>query len=144
MSEVKRVVDKTGKAWFVTEHPAIFFEDNTVGRLKKEIWEASDEEIDRILEEYGIPSPPELGKPGTYIQTTPRHKVVENRRKNDIVFIPVGSTEVHGMHSVSGHDTLQVTQIIEAVRRYTERKGRPVNLVWPCLLYTSPSPRDRG
>jgi len=138
LSEVKRVIDKTGKAWFVTEHPAIFFEDNTVGRLKKEIWEASDEEIDRILEEYGIPSPPELGKPGTYIQTTPRHKVVENRRKNDIVFIPVGSTEVHGMHSVSGHDTLQVTQIIEAVRRYTEKKGRPVNLVWPIVYGSHP------
>jgi creatinine amidohydrolase len=35
--------------------------------LKKEVWEASDEEIDAILEDYGIPSPIEWGKPGSYI-----------------------------------------------------------------------------
>ena len=127
--------DKTGKIWLTTEHPAIVFEDNTVGSLKKEIWDASEEEIDSILEEYGIPSPPELSKPGSYIQTTVRHELVENRRRNDIVFIPVGSTERHGEHSISGHDTLQVTQIIEAVRRYTEKQGHPVNLAWPPLNY---------
>ncbi|MBC7099884.1 creatininase family protein [Candidatus Bipolaricaulota bacterium] len=123
------------RMWITTEHPAIVFEDTEVGRLKKEIWDASEEEIDRILAEYGIPSPPELGKPGTYIQTTPRAKVVENRKKNDIVIIPVASTERHGEHSCSGHDIFQVTQLIEGLRRYTEKQGRPVNLVFPPIIY---------
>ncbi|MBC7109139.1 MAG: creatininase family protein [Methanomassiliicoccales archaeon] len=121
--------------WITTEHPAIIFEDTEVGRLKKEIWDASEEEIDKILAEYGIPSPSELGKPGTYIQTTPRAKLVEERKKNDIVLIPVGCTENHGMHTISGLDTLMVTQICEAVRRYTAKQGRPVALAWPPLNY---------
>ena len=34
-----------------SDQPDLFFEDNTVGRLKKELWEASDAEIDAILAE---------------------------------------------------------------------------------------------
>ena len=71
------------KLWITTNNPAIIFEDNTVGRLKKELWDASEPEIDRILADYGIPSEPELGKAGTYIQTTVRNELVKNRRKND-------------------------------------------------------------
>ena len=81
-----------------TDEPDLFFEDNTVGRCKKEVWDASDEEIDAILAEYGIPSPCEWGKNGSYIQTTVRHQVEANRRKNDIVFVPIGCTELHGRH----------------------------------------------
>jgi len=121
--------------YYVTDKPGIFFEDNEVGRLKKEIWEASDEEIDAILSEYGIPSPCEWAKPGSYIQTTIRHQLVENRRKNDIVFIPVGSTELHGDHMVSATDTLFVSLIVEAVRRYTAKRGAPCNLALPPLMY---------
>jgi len=121
--------------WITTENPAIVFENTEVGRLKKKIWDAREEEIDAILKEYEIPSPPELGKPGCYIQTTPRHKLIENRRKNDIVLIPVGCTENHGMHTVSGLDTFMVTQICEGVRRYTEKKGIPVSLALPPLNY---------
>ena len=124
-----------GKTWMLTEHPAIVFEDNSVGKMKKEVWDLSDEGIDEILKEYEIPSAPELARPGSYIQTTPRNKLVENRRKNDIVFIPVGSTERHGDHSCSGHDIFQVTQILEGVRRYTNKKGGAVNLAWPPLNY---------
>ena len=118
-----------------TDQPDLFFEDNPVGRLKKEIWDASDEEIDAILAEYGIPSPVEWGKPGSYIQTTVRWQVEENRRKNDIVFIPVGCTELHGRHMASAADTLYVSQICEAVRRYTAKRGAPVNLALPPLMY---------
>ena len=32
-----------------TDHPDLFFEDNTVGRCKKEVWDATDEEIDAIV-----------------------------------------------------------------------------------------------
>lgn len=118
-----------------TDQPDLFFEDNPVGRLKKEIWEAGDEEIDGILDEYGIPSPVEWAKPGAYIQTTIRHQVEANRRKNDIVFIPVGCSELHGQHTISAMDTLFVSAICEGVRRYTKRRGAPVNLALPPLMY---------
>ena len=121
--------------WLTTENPAIFFENTEVGRLKKEIWDASEAEIDAILAEYEVPSPPELGKPGSYIQTTVRQKLIENRRKNDIVMIPVGCTENHGRHTISGLDTFMVTQIAEALRRYTAKQGRAVSLALPPLNY---------
>ncbi|MCK4580408.1 MAG: creatininase family protein, partial [Dehalococcoidia bacterium] len=65
--------------WITTGVPNVIFEDSDVGRLKKEVWDASSEEIDRILAQYEVPSAPELAKPGSYIQTTPRAQVVENR-----------------------------------------------------------------
>ena len=52
--------------WLKTNRDDLFFEDTSVGRLKKKIWEASEGEIDKILNDYGIPSSSELGKPGTY------------------------------------------------------------------------------
>ena len=61
--------------WITTDNAAIYFEDTEVGRMKKELWDASEEEIDAILREYEVPSLPELGKPGCYIQTTPRQRV---------------------------------------------------------------------
>ena len=121
--------------WLTTNRDDLRFEDTSVGRLKKKIWEASNEDIDNILAEYGIPSHSELAKPGTYIQTTIRHKVVENRKKNDIVFIPVGCTEQHGTHTVTALDTFMVTQILEGVRRFTEKRGAAVNLAWTPLNY---------
>ena len=121
--------------WITTEHPAIVFENTEVGRLKKQIWDAPEKEIDKILADYGIPSAPELGTPGSYIQTTVRKKLIENRRKNDIVLIPVGCTENHGAHNVSGLDSFNVTMICEALRRYTAKKGRPVTLAHNPLSY---------
>jgi len=121
--------------WITTDNPAIVFEDTEVGRLKNKLWNASEEEIDAVLRDYGVPSPPELGKPGSYIQTTPRQRLIENRRKNDVVLIPVGCTENHGMHTVSGLDSFMVTQIVEAVRRYTAKRGRPVILAHNPLSY---------
>jgi len=123
------------KKWLLTGNPAIIFEDNEVGRLKKKIWDASEEEIDAILKEYEIPSPSELGKAGCYIQNTPRAKVIEKRKKNDIVLVPIGCTENHGMHANSGLDTFMVTQILEGVRRYTAKQGREVSLAFPPLNY---------
>ena len=121
--------------WLTTNYPEIVFEDTEVGRLKKEIWDASEEEIDRILKEYEVPSPSELGKAGTYIQNTRRVRCIEKRKKNDIVLLPVGCTENHGIHANSGLDTFMVTQIVEAVRRYTTKQGREVNLAFPPLNY---------
>jgi creatinine amidohydrolase/Fe(II)-dependent formamide hydrolase-like protein len=121
--------------FFTTEYPEIKFEDSRVGRLKKRIWEASDAEIDAILEDYGIPSPSELGVAGTYIQNTPRHIVCEKRKKNDVVLIPIGCTENHGLHNNSGLDTFMVTQIIEGVRRKTAKDGKEVALAFTPLNY---------
>ncbi len=98
-----------------------FFEDTSVGKMKERLYNMSDYEIDQALKEYEIPSPGELEKPGTYIQSTLRKELVENRRRNDIVIVPVGSTENHGDHTVSGFDTLLGTRIAEAVRRKTKK-----------------------
>jgi creatinine amidohydrolase len=121
--------------WLATDREDLRFENTTVGRLKKKIWEASNEEIENILKDYGIPSPSELGKSGSYIQNTIRQKVVDNRKKNDMVFIPIGCTELHGRHTVTALDTFMVTQILEGVRRFTAKKGAPVNLVFTPLNY---------
>ena len=121
--------------WLTTEYPNIFFEDNKVGRLKKKLWDASEAEIQDILEDYGIPSESELGKAGTYIQNSPRKLVIEKRRRNDIVLIPVGCTENHGLHSNSGLDTFMSTSICEAVRRKTAKAGHEVALAMPVLNY---------
>jgi creatinine amidohydrolase/Fe(II)-dependent formamide hydrolase-like protein len=121
--------------WLKTNREDLRFEDTSVGRLKKKIWEATEEEIDKLLADYGIPSPSELSKPGTYIQTTIRQKVMENRKKNDVVFVPIGCTELHGRHAVTALDTFMVTQILEGVRRFTAKRGNPVNLVWTPLNY---------
>lgn len=99
----------------------------------------SDDEIDQALKEYEIPSPGEIEKPGTYIQNTLRKELVENRRNNDIVIVPVGSTENHGDHTVSGFDTLLGTRIAEAVRRKTKKIGAPINLTWPINYGIHPS-----
>ncbi len=123
------------KKWITTEYPEIIFEENSVGLLKKQIWDASTKEIDDILKEYGIPSASELGKAGSYIQNTPRAKCIEKRRKSDVVFLPIGCTENHGQHANSGLDTFMVTQILEGVRRYTAAKGRECNLALPPLNY---------
>lgn len=123
------------KKWITTENPAIIFEDNAVGRMKKEVWDMTEEQLDKVLEEYGIPSPSELGVAGTYIQNTPRQEQIEKRRKNDIVFVPIGCTENHGLHANSGLDTFMCTQILEGLRRYTKKQGREVNLAFTPLNY---------
>jgi len=64
-----------------------------------------------------------------------RWQVEENRRKNDVVLIPVGCTELHGRHLASASDTLYVSQICEGVRRYTAKRGAAVNLALPPLMY---------
>ena len=118
-----------------TDQPDLYFEDNEVGRMKKALWDASDEEIEQILEEYGMPAPVEWGKPGSYIQTTVRWQLEEQRKKNDIVLIPIGSTELHGQHMPSASDTLYVSQICEGVRRYTAKRGAPIALALPPVMY---------
>jgi creatinine amidohydrolase len=125
------------EAWLTTDRPDLVFENTAIGKMKKEIWEADEAKLDAILAEYGVPAPGgcEWAKPGSYIQTTVRHDLEAQRKKNDIVLIPVGSTELHGDHTVSATDTFFVSQIAEAVRRYTAKQGAPVAVALPPLMY---------
>ena len=68
-------------------------------------------------------------------QTTIRHELEAQREKNDIVIIPIGCTENHGQHTVSAMDTLFVSHIAEGIRRYTVKRGTPVSLALPPLMY---------
>ena len=119
-----------------TNQPDLFFEDDQIGRMKKEIWDASEAEVDAILTEYGLPASVEWGKPGVYLQMMTRRQLIEERNKNDIVFIPIGCTENHGLHLPSATDTLFVSQILEGVRRYIgKRDGAPPALSLPPLNF---------
>lgn len=130
------MADYGSDIWITTEHPAISFENTKVGQLKKKIWDMNEEEVDKLLKEkYEIPAPSEIGIADTYIQTTPRWKVVEKRKKNDVVLVPVGCTECHGMHTVSALDTFQCQSIVEGVRRATAKDGREVSLAYNPLPY---------
>ena len=44
----------SGELWITTDNPAILFENTEVGRLKNELWNKSEGEIDDILRDYGI------------------------------------------------------------------------------------------
>lgn len=118
-----------------TEDPTIFFEDNEVGRLKKEVWDMTESQLDEVLAEYGMGGPSEMGLPNTYIQNTPRQTVIDRRRKNDIVFVPIGCTENHGYHANTGLDTYMCSLIVEGVRRYTEKHGDQCAIALPPLNY---------
>ena len=59
-----------GETWWMTDYPRIQFENTSSGLLKKRIWEASVEEIDKILEDYGLPAESELGKGSAPPRTT--------------------------------------------------------------------------
>lgn len=119
-----------------TNQPDLYFEDDVIGRMKKEIWEASEADVDKMLAGYGLPAPVEWGKQGVYLQMMTRRQLIEERRKNDIVFIPIGCTENHGLHLPSATDTLFVSQILEGVRRYIgNRDGAPPALSLPPLNF---------
>lgn len=119
-----------------TNQPDLYFEDNAVGRLKHELWHADDDVVEGVLDDYGFPAPVEWGKTGSYLQMMPRADLIEQRRLNDIVFIPIGCTENHGLHLPTATDTLFCSQIIEGVRRFiADRDGAPPALCLPPLNF---------
>ncbi len=67
--------------------------------------------------------PPEgghLDKPSKiYFQTMTRKEVEERLKKNDIILIPIGSTENHGSAGPYGEDTFLVTRMAEMVAKET-------------------------
>jgi len=56
---------------------------------------------------------------GIYLQTMTARQVEERLKKNDVIIVPVGSTEAHGPHACSGEDTFLVTRMAEAVAQKT-------------------------
>jgi len=56
---------------------------------------------------------------GIYYQTMNGKQVEERLKENDLIIVPVGSTENHGPHACSGEDTFLVTRIAEQVAKAT-------------------------
>ena len=67
--------------------------------------------------------PPPGGKmestDGTYLQNMTWRQIEERLEKNDLIIIPIGSTEAHGPHACIGEDTFLVTRMAEAVAEKT-------------------------
>jgi creatinine amidohydrolase len=54
-----------------------------------------------------------------YLQTMTGREVDERLKKNDLIILPIGSTENHGPHACSGEDTYLVTRMAEQVAKKT-------------------------
>lgn len=56
---------------------------------------------------------------GVYLQTMTGKEVEERQKKNDLIILPIGSTEAHGPHACSGEDTFLVSRMAEQVAMAT-------------------------
>ncbi len=56
---------------------------------------------------------------GIYLQTMTGRETQERLKKNDLIILPIGSTENHGAHACSGEDTFLVTRIAEQIAQKT-------------------------
>lgn len=56
---------------------------------------------------------------GIYYQTMNGKQIEERLEKNDVLIIPIGSTENHGKNACSGEDTFLVTRMAEQVAQAT-------------------------
>jgi creatinine amidohydrolase len=54
-----------------------------------------------------------------YYQTMNGHEIQERLKKNDLIIIPVGSSENHGPNACSGEDTFLVTRMAEQIAQAT-------------------------
>jgi creatinine amidohydrolase/Fe(II)-dependent formamide hydrolase-like protein len=54
-----------------------------------------------------------------YLQNMTGKQVQERLEKNDIIIVPIGSTEAHGPHAPSGEDTFLVTRMAELIAQKT-------------------------
>lgn len=68
------------------------------------------------MSDWKFPAEGHMEKPdGVYLQTMTGKQVEERLKKNDLIIVPVGSTENHGPHACSGEDTFLVTRMAEQV-----------------------------
>ena len=56
---------------------------------------------------------------GIYLQTMTWKQIQERLKKDDILIVPIGSTENHGPHACIGEDTFLVTRMAELVAQKT-------------------------
>ena len=67
--------------------------------------------------------PPEGGNmerpSGIYLQTMTGKEAQERLKKNDLIILPIGSTENHGPHACSGEDTFLVSRMAEQIAQKT-------------------------
>ena len=67
--------------------------------------------------------PPEGGNmerpSGIYLQTMTGKDAQERLKKNDLIILPIGSTENHGPHACSGEDTFLVSRMAEQIAQKT-------------------------
>ena len=56
---------------------------------------------------------------GLYLQNMTWFQIEERLKVNDIIIVPLGSTEAHGPHTCLGTDTFLVTRMAEAVAQKT-------------------------
>src|SRR4030042_2517509 len=56
---------------------------------------------------------------GIYYQNMTMLELQQRLKKNDLLIIPVGSSEAHGPHACYGEDTFLVTRMAEAVAQQT-------------------------
>jgi creatinine amidohydrolase/Fe(II)-dependent formamide hydrolase-like protein len=56
---------------------------------------------------------------GIYLQTMTGRQIDERLARNDLIILPVGSTEAHGPHACSGEDTFLVSRMAEQVAQAT-------------------------
>ena len=61
---------------------------------------------------------------GIYFQNMTMREVEKRLKKNDLIIIPVGSTECHGLHACYGEDTFLVTRMAEAVAKWPKTELR--------------------
>lgn len=54
-----------------------------------------------------------------YFQNMTYHDIENRIKKNDIIILPIGSTEAHGPHACPGEDTFLVTRMAELVAQKT-------------------------
>ena len=50
-----------------------------------------------------------------YLQNMTWKQIEQRLKQNDIIIVPIGSTEAHGPHACIGEDTFLVTRMAEAV-----------------------------
>ena len=105
--------------------------------MKKEIWEATDAQIDAWLAEYGVPAAGcEWAKPGDlhpdHRPPPGRGQPAQERRRAHPGRLHRDPRPAHGAAPM---DTLFVSMICEGVRRFTAKRGAPVNLALPPLMY---------
>ncbi|NMC14255.1 MAG: creatininase family protein [Chloroflexi bacterium] len=56
---------------------------------------------------------------GIYLQTMTGKETQDRLAKNDLIILPIGSTENHGPHACSGEDTFLVTRLAEQIAQKT-------------------------